>query len=52
MARTKLNRRNSNTHRVRRSGFRARMKSRSGRAILKRRRKKGRKKLAPSRPKK
>jgi len=45
----KVKRRNSNLHKVRRSGFRARMKTRSGRAILKRRRRKGRKRLAVSR---
>ncbi|MFP4058194.1 MAG: 50S ribosomal protein L34 [Candidatus Brocadiia bacterium] len=45
----KIKRRNSNLHKVRRSGFRARMKTRSGRKILKRRRAKGCKRLAPSR---
>ena len=47
----KVKRRNSNLHRVRRSGFRARMKTRGGRAIIRRRRAKGSKRLAPTRPK-
>jgi large subunit ribosomal protein L34 len=47
----KIKRRSSNLHKVRRSGFRARMKTRSGRAILKRRRAKGCKVLAYQRPK-
>jgi large subunit ribosomal protein L34 len=47
----KIKRRNSNLHKVRRSGFRARMKSRSGRKIINRRRRRGRKKLSASRRK-
>ena len=39
--------RKSNIKRVRMCGFRARMRTRGGRAILKRRRQKGRKKLTP-----
>ncbi len=46
----KVKRRSSNLHKVRRSGFRARMKTRSGRAILRRRRAKGVKVLTYQRP--
>ncbi|MDC7218849.1 MAG: 50S ribosomal protein L34 [Spirochaetales bacterium] len=42
----------SKTKRNRRWGFRARMKTKSGRAILSRRRRKGRKKLSVSNEKK
>ena len=45
----KIKRRSSTLHRVRRSGFRARMKTRSGRAMINARRRRGSKRLAPSR---
>ncbi len=45
----KIKRRNSTLHRVRQKGFRARMKTRGGRAVINRRRAKGCKRLAPTR---
>jgi len=45
----KIKRRQSTLHRVRKKGFRARMRTRSGRAIINRRRAKGCKRLAPTR---
>ncbi len=39
----------SNRKKIKTSGFRARLKSKDGRSVLKRRRLKGRKRLAPSR---
>ncbi|NIR44543.1 MAG: 50S ribosomal protein L34 [Gemmatimonadetes bacterium] len=41
-----------NRRRLRKHGFRARMKTRAGRAVVNRRRRKGRKRLAATRPKK
>ncbi len=38
----------SRKKKIKTSGFRARIKTKAGREVLKRRRKKGRKKLAPS----
>ncbi len=38
----------SRRKKIKTSGFRARIKTKAGREVLKRRRKKGRKKLAPS----
>jgi len=43
----KIKRRNSKLKKVRQQGFRARMKTASGRETLSRRRKNGRKKLTP-----
>jgi ribosomal protein L34 len=45
----KIKRRQSTLHRVRRSGFRARMKTHGGREVIRRRRRKGCHKLAPTR---
>jgi len=43
----KVKRRNSNLKKIKRQGFRSRMKTADGRKILSRRRQRGRKKLTP-----